>query len=145
MRESSVEWWMFVLIFFHSCTGSGSSVVIESWTACISAISLSLSLLQVCTRRLVKPRGFIDGESEAVMSRWCLPPDPFSERRPGLFWKGSLSHPNELHPADGRDPPHFHTHGIGKINSPPSLLEEQPLRVTVMSGAEQHSTSHHIP
>lgn len=46
----------------------------------------------------------------------------------------------------GETTPRFHTHGTGKINRPPSLrycrLEEQPLRVTVMSGAEQHSSAH---
>lgn len=78
-------------------------VICYHWVMGQLVFPSSLSLLQVCTRRLLKPRGFIDSESEAVMSRWCLPPAPFSERRPGLFWKGSLSHPNELHPADGRD------------------------------------------
>ncbi|KAI7798321.1 hypothetical protein IRJ41_024936 [Triplophysa rosa] len=67
---------------------SGEVICCYGVTGQLAFSLTSLSLTYRCAHRLVKLRGFIDGESEAVMSRCCLPPALFCERRSGFVLKG---------------------------------------------------------
>lgn len=90
LRDGGCVWIGLVMSIIHS--GSSLSAVLvpghlllwsQDRTACVFT-DVSPSLAYRCAHRLVKLRGFIYSESEAVMSRCCLPPALFSERRPGF-------------------------------------------------------------
>ncbi len=147
MRELSVWWWKrqdFGLIIFQCCSGSRSSAIIESWD---SLHSPPLSLSYRCAHAGCWSREDLSIVRVKLSCRAGVyhQPHPLSADRVCFgrdLYRILMSCIQQM----GETTPRFHTHGTGKINRPPALpycrLEKQPLRVTLMSGAEQHSSAH---